>query len=86
MYSSLMGTFDFTTPIQHINSISSESSSSMRFVPFPTFYFNEPWTLPSLTMLYEGHSHIGMEIPVSVVEVVYRDILKAIADPDPSSL
>jgi hypothetical protein len=61
MYSSLMGTFDFTTPISYINAISSESSSSMRSIPFRTSYFNDPWTLPSPTMSYEGHSHIGME-------------------------
>jgi hypothetical protein len=85
MYSSLMGSFDFMAPIHHIHAISSESSSSMRFIPFCTLYFNDPWTLPSPTMSYEGQSHIGMEIPLLAVEVVYQSIIDAIADLDPSS-
>jgi hypothetical protein len=81
MYSSLMGSFDFMTPIHHIHAISSESSSSMRHVPFHTLYFNDPWTLPSLTMSYEGQFHIGMEMPLSAIEVVYQSILGATTDP-----
>jgi hypothetical protein len=80
-----MGTFYFVTPISYINSISNESLSSMRFIPFRTSYFNDPWTLPSSIMSYEGHSHIRMEIPLSTVEVVYQVILEATADVDPSS-
>jgi hypothetical protein len=80
-----MGTFDFTTPIQHINFISNESSLSMRCFPFHTLYFNDSWTLPSLAMSYEGHSHIGIEIPLSAVENLYQTILEAIADLGSSS-
>jgi hypothetical protein len=47
MYSSLMGRFDFVTPIHHIHAISNEYSSSLRFVPLYTSYFNDTWTLPS---------------------------------------
>jgi hypothetical protein len=54
MYSSFMGTFDFTTPIHHIYTISNDSSSLMRSVPFRTLYFNDPWSLPSSTMSGEG--------------------------------
>jgi hypothetical protein len=85
MYSPLMGTFNFSTPISYINSISGESSSSLRFIPFLTSYLNDPWTLPSLAMSYEGHSHIGMEIPLSIVEIVYQAIQEATADLDPPS-
>jgi hypothetical protein len=60
-------------------------ASSMRSVPFCTLYFNDPWTLPSLTMSCEGQSHIGMEIPLSVVEIVYQAVLDSTADPDPVS-
>jgi hypothetical protein len=42
MYSSLMGTFDFSTLIHHIYVMSNKSSLSMRFVPFRTSYFNDP--------------------------------------------
>jgi hypothetical protein len=85
MYFSFMGSFDFTLSITYINSISDESSSSMRFVPFRTLYFNDPWTLPSPTMSYEGHSHIRMVMPLSEVEFVCHVVLEAIVDPDPSS-
>ena len=36
-------------------------------------------------MSYEVHSHIGMEMPLSVAEIVYQSILDAIVDPDPFS-
>jgi hypothetical protein len=85
MYSSLMGTFDIMEMIAYINSISGENSSSMRSVPFCTSYFNDPWTLPSPTMSYEGHSHIRMAMPFSTVEFVYQDIQEAIVDLYPSS-
>jgi hypothetical protein len=61
MYSSLMGTFDFVAPIHYIFAMSSKCASSMRSVPFHTSYFNDPWTLPSLSLSCEGQSHIGMD-------------------------
>jgi hypothetical protein len=82
MYSSLMGTFDFMAPIHHIYAMSSRSSSLMRFVPFCTSYFNDTWNLPSPTMSYEGQSYIGMEMPPSVVEVVYQVVINTIVDLD----
>jgi hypothetical protein len=57
----------------------------MRYVPFCTLYFNEPWTLPSPTMSYEGHSHIGIKNPLSLIEVSYRAIINATTDLDPLS-
>jgi hypothetical protein len=80
-----MGTFNFSAPISYINSISSESSSSLRFVSFHTSYFDDPWTLPSSTMSYEGQSHIRMEILLSTAEIAYQAIQEATADPDPPS-
>jgi len=67
MYSPLMGTFNFAAPISYINAISDGYSSSLRYVPFHTSYLNDPWTLPSPAMSYEGNSHIGMEIPLSTI-------------------
>jgi hypothetical protein len=80
-----MGSFDFVAPIYHIYAISSRSLSSMRFVPFCTSYFNDPWTLPSLTLSCEGHSHIGMAMPLLAEEVVYQVVLNTIVDSDPCS-
>jgi hypothetical protein len=85
MYSSLMGSFDFMALVHHIHAIYNDSSMSMRFVPFCTSYLNDPWTLPSPTMSYEGQSKIGMEIPLSVEKVMYNVILDATVDLDPSS-
>jgi hypothetical protein len=86
MCSSFIGIFDFVAPIHHIHAISIDSSLSMRSFPFCTSYFNDPWSLPSPTMSYGCHSHIGMEMPLSVAEIVYQSILDAIVDPDPFSL
>jgi hypothetical protein len=85
MYSYLICSFNFLAPIHHIYAISSRSSSSMRFVPFRNSYFNKPWTLPSLTMSCEGQSHIGMEIPLSAVEVAYQVVINTSANLDPFS-
>jgi hypothetical protein len=83
MYSSLMGTFDFMAPVHHIYAMSSRSASSMRFVPFRTSYFNDPWTLPSSTASCEGQSHTGMAMPLSTTEIVYQVVLDSSVDPDP---
>jgi hypothetical protein len=75
MYSSLMGTFDFMALIHHVYAMSSRLISSERLIPFCTSYFNNPWTLPSLTASCEGQSHIGMAMPLSTTEIVYQAIL-----------
>jgi hypothetical protein len=83
MYSSLMGTFDFLTPIHHVYAMSSRPASIERSIPFHTSYFSDPWTLPSLTSSIEGQSHAGMAMPLSIVDIVYQAILDSSADPDP---
>jgi hypothetical protein len=83
MYSFLMGTFDFMAPIHHIYTMSSRPVSSKRSVPFRTSYFNDPWTLPSLTASCEGQSHARMSMPLSVAEIAYQDVLDSSADPNP---
>jgi hypothetical protein len=80
-----MATFDFMEPIHHISSLSIRSSSSIGSVPFHTSYFKDPWTLPSPTMSYEGHSHIGMAMPLSTTEIAYQDFIDSIVDLDPVS-
>jgi hypothetical protein len=82
MYSSLMGTFIFMAPVHHIYAMSNRPMSSMSYVPFCTSYFNDPWTLPSLTASCEGQSHTGMDMPLSVVEMVYQDVLDSSVDLD----
>jgi hypothetical protein len=38
-----------------------------------------------MTMSYEGHSHIRMEMPLSAVDIAYQAILYVTTDPDPPS-
>jgi hypothetical protein len=86
MYPYLMGTFNFLAPISYINIIFSESSSSLRYVPFHTSHFDDPWTLPSLNRYYEGQSHIGRAMSLSTIEIAYMAIQEATTNPNlPSS-
>jgi hypothetical protein len=54
MYSSLMGTFNFTTSSHHVYAMSSRPVSTGRSIPFHTSYFSDPWTLPSSNVSCEG--------------------------------
>jgi hypothetical protein len=83
MYSSLMGTFDFMELIRHVYAMSSRIVSSERSIPFHTSYFNDPWTLPSLTTSCEGHSHDGMAMPLLAAKIAYQVVLDSSTDPDP---
>jgi hypothetical protein len=83
MYSSLMGTFDFSTPIHHIYAMFGMPASVERSIPFCTSYFSDPWTLPSPILLIEGQSHDGMAMPLSGAEITYQAILDSSVDPDP---
>jgi hypothetical protein len=80
-YSSFMGTFHFMAPIHHIYAMSSMSSSSMRSIPLFTSYFNDPLTLPSLTVSCEGQSHTRMAMPLSATKIVYKLVLDSSVDP-----
>jgi hypothetical protein len=64
MYSSLMGTFYFSTPTHHIYAMSSMPTSVERSIPFYISYFSDPWTLPFPTSSIEGWSHAGMAMPL----------------------
>lgn len=83
MYSSLMGTFNFSMSILYINVFSDESSVSLRHVSFYTSYFDDPWTLPSSTAPYEVHLYIGMGMLLSAVEIACQAILESPEDLDP---
>jgi hypothetical protein len=83
MYSSLMGTFDFSAPIHHVYAMSSRPASTGRSIPFRTSYFSDPWTLPSPTSSGEGQLHAGMAMPLSAVEIAYQVVLDSSVDPDP---
>jgi hypothetical protein len=54
MYSSLMGTFNFSTSNYQAYAIRSRPISTGRSIPFRTSYFDDLWTLPSLTFPCEG--------------------------------
>jgi hypothetical protein len=82
MYSSLMGSFNFMTPIHHVYAMSSRPISTGRSIPFHTSYFSDSWTLPSLTSYCEVHLHVGMAMPLSTMDIVYQVILDSFADLD----
>jgi hypothetical protein len=65
MYSSLISTFDFTTPSHHVYAMSNRLVLTGRSIPFCTSYFSDPWTLPCPTSSCEGQLHTGMAMPLS---------------------
>jgi hypothetical protein len=65
MYSSLMGTFKFSTPTHLIYTMSSTPASVEKSIPFLTSYFSDPWTLPFPPSSIEGQSHAGMAMQLS---------------------
>jgi hypothetical protein len=83
MYSSLMGTFNFTTSSHHVYTMSSRPVSIGSSIPFCTSYFSDPWNLPSPTSSCEGQLHAGMDIPLLVTKIVYQVVLDYSVDPDP---
>jgi hypothetical protein len=85
MYSSLMVTFEFMAPIHHIYGMSSRPVSSERYVTFHTYYFNNPWTLPSSAASFEGQPHTRMSMPLSATEIAYQVVLDSSVDLDPDT-
>jgi hypothetical protein len=82
MYSSLMGTFDFSASSHHVYSMYSRLVSIGRSIPFCTSYFSDPWTLPSPNLSFQGRSHAGMTMPLSATDIVYQVVLNSSADPN----
>jgi hypothetical protein len=83
MYSSLMGTFDFTAPSHHVYAMSSRPISTGRYIPLCTSYFSDLWTLPPPTSSCEGQLHAGMVMPLSTTDIAYQVVLDSSDDPDP---
>jgi hypothetical protein len=83
MYSSLMGTFNFSASNHQVYAMSSRSVLTGRSTPFRTSYFDDVLTLPSPTLSCEGQSHAGMAMPLSATEITYQAILNSSMDLDP---
>jgi hypothetical protein len=49
---------------------------------FKMSYFHDPWNLPSPSALMEGIGHLGMAMPLSIVEVAYSVVQQASTNPD----
>jgi hypothetical protein len=88
MYPLLMGSFDFFALISyvHATSIGFHKLGSRTFVnrvtSFRMSYMHDPWMLPSPSSSVEGRVHVGMDEPLSAVEVSYQAIQRAMTDPD----
>ena len=77
MYPSLMGSFNLPPPSQMslvfaISQIANENES--RVVPFRTHYSNDSWTLPNPKFSTQGEGFMGMESPLSVVNITYLEL------------
>jgi hypothetical protein len=83
MYSSLMGIFKFMALVHHIYAMSSKIALSKRSIPLCTSYFNNPWTLPSSKMYFEGQSHTIISMPLSATKIEYQVVLDSSTDPNP---
>ena len=83
MYSFLMGTFDFSTMIHHVYTMSSRPALAERSILFCTSYFIYPWTLHSSTSSIEVPLHASMAMPLLVVKIAYQAILDSYVNPDP---
>jgi hypothetical protein len=77
IYPSLMGYFDFPTPISYIH-----TTPINRVASFRTTYIQDPWTLPSPSNVVEGRVHIRMVEPLSAVEIAYLAIQQGTTNPD----
>jgi len=77
MYSSLMGTFDFPSPIARINVISSSKEYS-REEFFRTHYFSDPWNLHLPTTTLDEVQVGGMAFPMSAAELRYQFIVNSV--------
>lgn len=86
MCPSLMGTFNFPAPVSYIRATpvcfqkSSPRAPMTKVTSFRTSYLQDPWLLPLLCESVEGHAHVGMAMPLSVVEVDYQTIQQATAN------
>jgi hypothetical protein len=83
MYSSLMGTFNFSALSHHIYAMSNRRVLTGSSIPFRTSYFSDPWTLPSPILSCEGQSHVAMAMLLSTAEIAYQVVLDSFIDPDP---
>jgi hypothetical protein len=82
---SLMGTFDYPPPQSDINFISNHHKVEIFQVSsFCTIYFNDPWILPSPSVMMDGTGHSCMSMPLSAAEVAYSLVQQTSAHTDPT--
>jgi hypothetical protein len=81
----LMGNFDYPLPSNDVNLIlvvpDQPRAAMFQVSSFKMNYFNNPWNLPSPSASMEGIWHLGMAMPLSVVEVAYNIVQQTSANP-----
>jgi len=81
----LMGNFDYPLPSNDVNLIlvvlDQPRTAMFQVYSFKMNYFNNPWNLPSPSALMEWIWHLGMAMPLSVVEVAYNIVPQTSANP-----
>jgi hypothetical protein len=92
LYSSLMGSFNISSPILMVNSFPiyafTQVARDQGFLErsFKTTYLSYPWTLPKSNTLVNEDGIMGMDSPLSTVDVAYNTIQEKIAGECSSSL
>ena len=78
MYPSLMGTFNLPTPIDLVETRPvytigfAYEYREINVESFRTCYFNTPWEILDVNSIAEPNGFIGMDSPLSVVEIAYQ--------------
>jgi hypothetical protein len=86
LFPSFMGNFYYPSPsndVRFISVVPDQSRAAIFQVSyFKTSYFHDPWTLPSPSNSMEGIKNLGMDMPLSTVEVAYNIFQQASSNPD----
>ena len=82
MYPSLMGSFSCPTPILMIGSFSDKASTSTTSVSFRTTHMEDPWILPTLSILSEP---VETNVPLPAAMIAYQSNLRSVTEPCSSS-
>jgi hypothetical protein len=81
----LMRTFDYLPSQGDVKFISDHHKVEIFQVSsFRMTYFNDPWILPSPSVMMDGIGHPGMSMPLSIAEVAYSLVQQASTNTNPN--
>jgi hypothetical protein len=81
-----MGTFDYlplTGNVHYMLAVPDQPRAKIfQILSFRMTYFNDPWNIPSPSVMMEGTGHHGMAMPLSMTEVAYSTVQQSSTDLD----